>query len=270
MSFDINLPQVIESVEVPATLWQEIEAEIAAIRPKLEDDTLSPEDVKGVQAFYRKVENSKKNFNKAMTTMGKIYRSELDKRLVQIGYPDIAKYITDKQMAEKNAVNARITYKAERMKDIVDNAIESTTYLKHSDLAPHVLSFVHPLFPRVSSGSKSSELSELAWQEIGQVINNMMTKIDQTMNPIMARLPISSATMRCFIHYLKSADMQFMQGLPSATNEDQPLYIRIILADKLQTENDVLEQISDVIALPTEDKLNHIKTIISVWDAKNF
>ena len=98
----------------------------------------------------------------------------------------------------------------------------------------------------------------------------MMTKIDQTMNPIMARLPISSATMRCFIHYLKSADMQFMQGLPTATNEDQPLYIRIILADKLQTENDVLEQISDVIASPTEDKLNHIKTIISVWDAKNF
>ena len=269
MSFDINLPQVIESVEVPATLWQEIEAEIASIRPKLENDTLSPEDVKGVQAFYRKVENSKKNFNKAMTTMGKIYKAELDKRLVQIGYPDIAKYITDKQTAEKNAVNARITNKAERMKTVVMEALKTTTYLKTSELAPHVLSFVHPIFPRVSSGSKSAELSELAWQEIGQVIYNMVTKIDQSMNPIMAKLPLSSATMRCFIQYLKSADMQFLQGLPTATNEDQPLYIRILLADKLHTEKDVLDQIEDVLSSTTADKINHIKTILSVWDTKN-
>lgn len=255
-------------LQVTTDLWLKIESEINHILPKMENETLTPDDVKEIKGLVSLVEKSSKAYNKHLTTLMRSYKQELQQKLADLGYTRISEYITTKRKEQQDTVNARIANKNEVFTNLVNKALKEAPHVSASVLAPHIISFTHHLFPKLSSGAITNNISDEDWIKMYSVIHSLITSINNVMTPPMTMLPIESNTMRLFVDVLRTADIKILQGLDEATHNDRRYYTEMVLRTTLNTEEDVLSHITTVINSQSDEKIDQIQFILNIWKSK--
>lgn len=253
------------SLKADRSLWEQIASEVHTLLPKVQNDTLTSDDIKNVQGLVAHVKQSSTDYNRYLNGLMAGYKAELQQNLNAIGYPVIEQYVVRKRTAQQQEVNRRIAEKNELFQQYVNNALLGTLYIHNSTLRNHLISFMHPLFPKLSSGAESKMMTERDWANVHSVVNNLVRAIDSTMNPVIAQLPLHSQTMKLYVDVLRTADISKLHNIQEAIAEDRMFFIELILTQKLQTEDDVLGQIAEVINSESTDKISQIQFILDIW-----
>lgn len=264
MTNEIKELQAVQ-LKVDNSLWNQIVQEVQTLIPKIQEDTLTTEDMTEIRGLVATVRESSKAYNRYLNSLMTGYKQELESNLQHIGYPVIEQYINNKRAKQQQEVNERIAYKNEMFLQYVRQALTNTQYIANSALGNHIISFMHPLFPKLTSGAASKMMTERDWANVQTVVNNLLIAIDRTMTPLSARLPLHSETMKLYVDVLRTADVSKLQNLTQTTEADKMYYIEMILEQNLKTEQDVLNQINQIIGSDSDDKITEIQFVLNVW-----
>lgn len=253
--------------QVSAETWTAIEAEVNRLLPSIESDAdLTPDDVKEVKRLVVLVENSMKAYNKELTAAYKNYKTLLNNKLAEIGYPTINAYIVRRRNEQQAQVSARLNEKVNTFTQMVDRVLQTTNLLKEATFASLIARQMMALFPKVNSGAQDKNISD--WTPIELIVTELIHEADAAMHPIYTTMPLTSNVAKTFGQYFTTGDKTLLQQLPTDLQADREWLLERNIAQQLETEDDLFDMIKGVIEERTPETLQQVRQLISIWDRR--
>lgn len=256
---------------IPEELWASIKEETTRLTAILDSGgELQPSDVQKVTSSVRQLESAQDVYSAAAAKAVKLYKSNIAKRLSEIGYQRIDNYISVKKQEQKNLLSKTLTEKLVTFNQLVDECLSETKHLKDSALKEAVPNHLLHLFPKVNSGAKANAISD--WAPIKTVISNLLNHVDATYQPIYHQLPISSQTILLYAKVLQTGDLELLKKLPEMNAIDQTYLQNKAVAKQLTTENVVVDMLAKIINDKTDSdtqKLLNVDRLMSIWHNKH-
>lgn len=235
---------------VSIELWQQLEREIQHVSARIESgDNLMPDDVANVRKLKNQVDQYVTDFNKAMRTDMDKYRKMVNKMLTDIGYDNIEQFITKKQQEQSKIQNARIAYKMDSLKNILDGLLANTERLKDVPMAKELLPAFTARFPKVQSGAKNKDITD--WKPYFSVMSRAITIMDAFFRDPKYDgadlLPIYSGTIRELLAFARDGKDEHLANVQVKFKDDQN-FIRVEkLKQSLTSKTDAIERIRQLI-----------------------
>lgn len=253
--------------QVSAETWQAIVGEVNRLLPRIQNhEEVTPEDVKEVRRLVKLVDSSASEYNKALRATYKVYKDQLTQQLTRIGYGQIEQYIADCRKKHQEQVSKRLTYKVDTFNQYVCQALATTQWLQQTSFATMIPNQLLNLFPKVNSGALTKEITD--WTPIVTVVQTLITDAEKTMNPLYAQLPVQSHVAQTYARYFQTGDREVLTRLDQALHQDQEWLLNHHIAEKMETEADVLDMIEGCLKTRSDQTLSQIRQLLAIWDSK--
>lgn len=257
-----------EEYTVSAEIWDALTAEINTVVGRIDaGEVLTNEDVKNVRALKKQVDTYLTTFNKAMRSAQDSYKQVIAKQLDDLGYNKIETYIGEQHRKQVQEQNQRMSAKMQKLKEIIEKAVNAGAALKNTTLASELLPAFTSRFPEINSGAKNKEISN--WAPYEAVVTSVIRLLDAffCQYPKTCQLPLLSVTMRNLLQYVKDGNIEHISDMQTAIKEDEPLIHQWELRQEITDEGVALEKIHDILeqeGLSSREKLNSIGQIIQI------
>lgn len=235
---------------VSADLWGRLEDEIRLVSDRITaGDELVPEDVSNVRKLKSQVDGYVTSFNKAMREAQSKYRGMVDRRLTELGYDNIEKFVAMKRQEQTSTQDGRIAYKMGTLKNLSDGLLARTEKLKDTPMARELLPAFTARFPKVQSGDKRNDITD--WRPYFAVMSHAVSVMDTFFRDPKYEdailLPIYSGTIRELLAYAKDGSEEHLANVKVKFIEDQHLIRAEKLKKRLKTKSDGVEYIRSIM-----------------------
>lgn len=270
----INLPSVNDSkFQIADTTWEQLRNEITTLKQRIESgEELKPNDVKNVKLLARQVRDYGVSYRRAVTQRATEYKQILDKELAVLGYNQIEDYINQKKKEQNKAIEDRLSAKLANFNQIVSEELNATKSLQHSSLGNFVANDIATRFPNLNSGSINKEIKD--WEPVKAVVRTTIQNADKQFSvyPVMEMLPSNAQGMQTLSAYLRTGDVEKINYLKDALRLDKPILQDMAIRKAVQTEEDLLGQISEVMKSDTDntEKIKRIETLMRAFRSNQF
>lgn len=248
-------------------MWQSIEAEIQSVLAEIDAGTeLTPNDVKRVRSFKNQIDEYVRAFNRALASAQKTYKESVQQKLDSLGYGRIEAYILEQRAKQTALETERINTKLNIFTEIVNLAVQETTFMKETVLAQNIVPMFYNRFEKVKSGAKTKMIND--WEPYRTVIKANLAVVDKILedNPVVRVLPTHSATMQAIISYLRTGDDSVLENIKDVMQHDIPLLEQMALRKQILTKADALSLIAQVATGEGTDseKIDNIAKIMAI------
>ena len=244
--------------------WEETKAEIHRVKALIESNAeLTPEDVKDVTQFAKKIQDLGANYKKAINKTAKDYNDYLTALLSAEGYDVIVDFIEQKKKAHQLEVSERINEKVTQYRDIIDSELMSHPLVSSTSLKDVVYNAFLSRFPNISSGDKRKIIKD--WDAIRLVVKTHVLKD----YPIISQLPAGSHSLMALTEYLKISAEYGLQNISAILQQDRTLIEQIALRQQVPTADAAVQLIMQVLQsdVTTEEKLSQIQQVLTAHSA---
>ena len=250
--------------------WEETKAEIHRVKALIESNAeLTPEDVKDVTQFAKKIQDLGANYRKAINKTAKDYNDYLTALLSSEGYDVIVDFIEQKKKAHQLEVSERINEKVTQYRDIIDSELMSHPLVSSTSLKDVVYNAFLSRFPNISSGDKRKVIKD--WDAIQLVVKTHLDNVENVLKyyPIISQLPAGSHSLMALTEYLKISAEYGLQNISAILQQDRTLIEQIALRQQVPTADAAVQLIMQVIQsdVTTEEKLSQIQQVLTAHSA---